>query len=132
MNDTLAPSPATAPPSPLASRFRGYLPVVVDVETGGFDWNRHALLELAAVPLDLDADGALVLGEAASVHVVPAPGLEIDPQSLEVTGIDLDHPFRFAKSERDALDHVFASVRAAVKKHGCQRAILVGTTRTST
>jgi ribonuclease T len=46
----------------MAERFRGYLPVVVDVETGGFDWNRHALLELAAIPIELDADGRLVPG----------------------------------------------------------------------
>jgi ribonuclease T len=98
----------------------------VDVETGGFDWNRHALLEIAVVPIDVDEGGALVLDTPASAHVVPAPGTQIDPQSLEVTGIDLDHPFRFAKPEREALDHVFATVRAAVKKHACQRAILVG------
>lgn len=124
MNDASTQKPASS--SPMARRFRGYLPVVVDVETGGFDWNKHALLEIAAVPLDLDDDGQLILGETSSAHVEPAPGLLIDPQSLEVTGIDLDHPFRFAKSERDALDHIFAPVRAAVKKHDCQRAILVG------
>ncbi len=112
--------------TPMSHRFRGYLPVVVDVETGGFDWNRHALLELAAVPLELDENGLLVPGVTSSVHLHPAPGTEIDPKSLEVTGIDLGHPFRFAKHEKDALDHVFAPVRAAVKKHGCQRAILVG------
>ena len=111
---------------PMAERFRGYLPVVVDVETGGFDWNRHALLEIACVPLDLDDAGQLVLGETACAHLDPAPGTEIDPKSLEVTGIRLDHPFRFAKPERAALEHVFAPVRAAVKRHGCQRAILVG------
>jgi len=110
----------------LASRFRGFLPVVVDVETGGFDWNRHALLEIAAVPLDLDADGRLVPCATTSSHVVPAPGMEIDPKSLEVTGIIIDHPFRDAKNERQALEMVFAPVRAAMKKHGCQRAILVG------
>ncbi len=122
-----APQPATkSSPSPMAGRFRGYLPVVVDVETGGFDWNRHALLEIACVPLDLDETGQLVLGETACAHLDPAPGTEIDPKSLEVTGIRLDHPFRFAKPERAALEHVFAPVRAAVKKHGCQRAILVG------
>ena len=115
-----------APVSPMAKRFRGYLPVVVDVETGGFDWNRHALLEIAVVPIDLDEAGQFVLGETASAHLHPAPGTEIDPKSLEVTGIRLDHPFRLAKQEKEALDHVFAPVRAAVRKHGCQRAILVG------
>jgi ribonuclease T len=110
----------------MCERFRGYLPVVVDVETGGFDWTRHALLEIAAIPIDLDADGHFVLGDTVSAHVVPAPGTEIDPKSLEVTGIIIDHPFRMAKHEKEALDHVFAAVRAAVRKHGCQRAILVG------
>lgn len=123
MNET-----ATAPVrhKKMFERFRGYLPVVVDVETGGFDWNRHALLEIAVQPVDLDEDGLLVPGEMASAHLVPAPGTEIDPKSLQITGIDLDHPFRLAKEERDALDHVFATVRTAVRKHECQRAILVG------
>ncbi|MEO6169944.1 MAG: ribonuclease T [Lysobacter sp.] len=121
------PGSATEPAiSPLATRFRGFLPVVVDVETGGFDWNRNALLEIAVLPLDVDENGLLVLGKTASAHVVPAPGLEIDPKSLEITGIVLDHPFRFAKEERAALDHVFAPVREACRRHGCQRAILVG------
>ncbi len=110
----------------MCERFRGYLPVVVDVETGGFDWNKHALLEIAVIPIDLDEQGAYVCGESANAHVVPAVGTLIDPKSLEVTGIILDHPFRMAKPEREALDHVFATVRAAIKKHGCQRAILVG------
>ena len=117
----------TVPPlRRMCERFRGYLPLVVDVETGGFDWTRHALLEIAAIPIDLDADGHFVLGDTVSAHVVPAPGTEIDPKSLEVTGIIIDHPFRMAKQEKEALDHVFAAVRAAVRRHGCQRAILVG------
>ena len=123
----MTPADETPPPfRRMAERFRGYLPVVVDVETGGFDWNRHALLELAAVPIDLDEQGRYVPGEIASAHFIPAPGTEIDPKSLEITGIDIDHPFRLAKPEKEALDHVFAAVRAAVRKHGCQRAILVG------
>src|SRR3546814_4423623 len=122
------PQPSTASPtvSPLATRFRGFLPVVVDVETGGFDWNRCALLEIAVQPIDIDENGLLFPGATTNAHVVPAPGLEIDPKSLEITGIKLDHPFRLAKKERSAPDHVFAPVRAACKKHGCQRAILVG------
>lgn len=131
MNNAAPPTPASGSTdipaaSPLATRFRGFLPVVVDVETGGFDWNRHALLEIAVLPLEVDENGLLMLGKTASAHVEPAPGLDIDPKSLEITGIVLDHPFRFAKEERAALDHVFAPVRAACRKHGCQRAILVG------
>ena len=125
------PSPAAetlAPRDPLrmAGRFRGYLPVVVDVETGGFDWNRHALLEIAVVPLDIDDNGLIVRGATTGAHVVPAPGTEICPKSLEVTGIIIDHPFRGALAERAALESVFAPVREACKRHGCQRAILVG------
>jgi len=122
---------ATAPAGPqdplrMAKRFRGFLPVVVDVETGGFDWNRHALLEIAVVPLDFDRHGQIVRGATTSAHVVPAPGTQIDPKSLEITGIILDHPFRDAQAERPALESVFAPVREACKRHGCQRAILVG------
>ncbi|WP_066094843.1 ribonuclease T [Xanthomonas massiliensis] len=126
MSDTLSPEAPAAPNPLMARRFRGYLPVVVDVETGGFDCSRHALLEIAAVPVEMDAQGLLYPGQTHAAHVIPAEGLEIDPKSLEVTGIVLDHPFRLAKPEREALDHIFAPVRAAVKKYGCQRAILVG------
>jgi ribonuclease T len=126
MNQTADPSATTADFTPMAQRFRGFLPVVVDVETGGFDWNRHALLEIAAIPLDMDENGLLLPGQTSCAHVVPAEGTDIDPKSLEVTGIVLDHPFRLAKPEREALEHVFAPVRAALKKYNCQRAILVG------
>lgn len=119
-----SPAPAGAPA--MASRFRGFLPVVVDVETGGFDASRHALLEIAAVPIEMDDEGFLFPGETVSVHVEPAPGLEIDPKSLAVTGIRLDHPFRDAQPEKLALDRIFTPVRAAAKRNGCQRAILVG------
>jgi ribonuclease T len=110
----------------MSQRFRGFLPVVVDVETGGFDCTRHALLEIAAVPIELDGDGYYVPGETVSAHVEPFEGSEIDPRSLEITGIRLDCALRGAIDERAALDHVFASVRAAAKRNGCQRAILVG------
>lgn len=117
---------AAAGAPPMASRFRGFLPVVVDVETGGFEASRHALLEIAAVPIEMDTEGFLYPGETVSVHVEPALGLEIDPKSLEITGIQLDHPFRDAQPERLALDRIFIPVRAAAKRNGCQRAILVG------
>lgn len=110
----------------MAERFRCFLPVVVDVETGGFDCNRHALLEIAAAPIEMDEAGWLSPGEIITTHVEPFAGSEIDPKSLEVTGIDIGHPFRDAKPERAALDHIFQGVRQAMRKAGCQRAILVG------
>lgn len=110
----------------MADRFRGFLPVVVDVETGGFDCTRHALLEIAAMPILMDEHGRLLPGAMASSHVMPFEGSEIDPKSLEVTGIDVHHPFRDAVPERQALDRIFIPVRAAVRAAGCQRAILVG------
>jgi len=117
---------SSLPPPRMAGRFRGFLPVVVDVETGGFDWQRHALLEIAAVPIVFDADGRLAPGETVTTHVDPFPGAELDPKSMEITGIDVGHPFRDAKPEREALDHVFRPIRAAARAAGCQRAILVG------
>ncbi|TPG10296.1 ribonuclease T [Rhodanobacter glycinis] len=117
-------SNSTAPR--MAERFRGFLPVVVDVETGGFDAVHDALLEIAAIPLAIGADGFLYLRPTVSTHVEPFPGANLDPRSLEITGIDPANPLRGALAERLALDHIFHVVREAVREAGCQRAILVG------
>ena len=119
---TAAPLSRTA----LAERFRGFLPVIVDVETGGFDANRHALLEIAAQPVTIDEDGWLLPGELVSTHVIPHEGGELDPRSLAVNGIDPHHPLRAARHERAALDFICKPIRTAIQAHGCQRAILVG------
>ncbi|MDR6641592.1 ribonuclease T [Luteibacter sp. 1214] len=110
----------------MAARFRGFLPVIVDVETGGFDSERDALLEIAVVAVTMEPSGLLVPQPAVAANVEPFPGANIDPRSLEITGIDPDHPFRGALPERQALDHVFNAVREAVKASECQRAVLVG------
>lgn len=110
----------------MAERFRGFLPVIVDVETGGFDAERDALLEIAAVVLHMTPEGYLQPTPAVSAHVHPFPGANIDPRSLEITGIDPDNPLRGALDERLALDHVFKPIRDAMRDMDCQRAILVG------
>lgn len=109
----------------MADRFRGFLPVVVDVETGGFNARTDALLEIAAVFLVFDA-GKLKRGETHRYHVKPFPGSHMDPASLAVNGIDPDHPLRPAIDERDALQRLFREVRREVRDSQCQRAILVG------
>lgn len=107
-------------------RFRGFLPVVVDVETGGFDCRRHALLEVAAIIPRMDEDGWLHAGAAVSTHVVPFAGAELNPKAMEINGIIVDSPLRAARTEPDALKHIFQPIRAALRETGCQRAILVG------
>lgn len=118
-------TPLTSP-ARMAERFRGFLPVVVDVETGGFDAEHDALLEIAAVTVTMDAGGYLRPHQTISTHVEPFPGANIDPRSLEITGIDPYNPLRGALTERLALDHIFQAVRQAVRDADCQRAILVG------
>jgi len=113
-------------PARLATRFRGFLPVVVDVETAGFNAKRDALLEIAAVILDFDEQGQLRPCETHACHVEPFQGANLDEKSLQFTGIDPYHPFRFAKPEDEALRLIFKPVRRAVKDSACTRAILVG------
>lgn len=110
----------------IGSRFRGFLPVVVDVETGGFNPQTDALLEIAAVLLDVDGDGRWHLAKTHACHVQPFPGANLEPSALEFNRIDPDHPLRFAVTEREALKTIFDPVRAAVKAAGCTRAVLVG------
>ncbi len=110
----------------ISDRFRGFLPVVVDVETGGFNCRTDALLEIAAVLVEANGDGTLTRGETIRYHVKPFEGANLESASLAVNGIDPDHPLRPAIDEKEALQNVFREVRRAVREAGCTRAILVG------
>lgn len=111
---------------PLASRFRGFYPVVVDVETGGFNSRTDALLEIAAVTLTMDDNGLLVIDKTFDYQVEPFEGANLDPAALEFTGIDPHHPFREAQPEEMVIADLFRSIRQQVKAHDCTRAVLVG------
>ncbi len=110
----------------IAKRFRGFLPVVVDVETAGFNDQTDALLEIAAVTLSMDEAGNLSLAETLHCHVEPFEGANLDPKALAFNGIDPSHPFRDALSEKQALKKIFTPIRHAVKESSCNRAVLVG------
>ncbi|MEN8169575.1 MAG: ribonuclease T [Pseudomonadota bacterium] len=110
----------------IANRFRGFLPVVVDVETAGFNAETDALLEIAAVTVRMDDDGRLRRSQTVACHVEPFPGANLEQRALDFTGIDPYNPFRMAKKEKEALEHIFAPIREEVKAQGCTRAILVG------
>lgn len=109
----------------IAHRFRGYLPVIIDVETGGFNPHTDALLEIAAVIPRMDELGRLYPNETHHHHVHPFEGANLDPNALEFNGIDPYHPFRFAISEKEALQGIFKAVRQAMKESACTRAIVV-------
>lgn len=111
---------------PMGQRFRGYLPVVVDVESGGFNAQTDALLEIAAIILGLDENGLLQPGESFSMHVVPFEGANLEPDSLAINGIDPWHPLRIAWPEHEALARLFKPIREAIRENACSRAILVG------
>jgi ribonuclease T len=109
----------------IAERFRGFLPVVVDVECGGFNAQTDAILEIAAVTLDFVGD-QLQRKETHFYRVVPFPGANIEEAALKFTGINPYHPLRIAYPEAEVFRDLFAKLRAAMKAANCKRAILVG------
>ncbi|OGO95447.1 MAG: ribonuclease T [Coxiella sp. RIFCSPHIGHO2_12_FULL_44_14] len=110
----------------IRSRFGHYLPVVIDVETAGVHPLHNALLEIAAVLVEINEHNQLVRGETFSCHVLPFEGAHLDPAALAVNKIDPYHPFRFAVEEEKALAELYEFVNAAVKRQRCRRAVLVG------
>lgn len=110
----------------IKNRFRGFLPVVVDVETGGFNAATDALLEIAACLIEMDEGGRLAPGDMISRHVEPFEGANLEPAALEFNGIRPDHPLRLAVPEGDALRDIFQPIRRRLRETGCKRAILVG------
>ena len=110
---------------PISDRFRGFLPVVVDVETGGFNSDTDALLEIAAVTLTMDDDGILMPDETICHSVFPFDGANIEQAALDITGIDPNDPYRMALDEEEALKSVFQPIRNAIKEAHCNRAVMV-------
>lgn len=110
----------------LANRFRTYLPVVVDIETGGFNAQTDAILEISAVILGMDEQGILGIEQTYFHRIIPFEGLNIEESALKFTGIDPYHPLRIARPEREVIQAMFTMVRDALKANHCKRAILVG------
>ncbi len=109
----------------LKDRFRGYYPVVIDVETAGFNPKTDALLEMAATTLKMDQDGWLSIDQTIHFHVEPFEGANIEKAAIEFNGIDPFNPLRGAVSEHDALHETFKIIRKGMKAEDCNRAIVV-------
>ncbi|HSW69491.1 MAG TPA: ribonuclease T [Gammaproteobacteria bacterium] len=110
----------------IAARFRGLLPVIIDLETSGLNPATDALLEVGMVTLKFDSDNRLQPDEAYFYAVEPFIGARLDPESLAITGIDPMQPLRFAIPEQQVLHRIFMRINVLLKETGCHRAVLVG------
>ncbi|MFD1382362.1 ribonuclease T [Rhodanobacter aciditrophus] len=110
----------------IKDRFRGFLPVVIDVETAGFNAKTDALLEFAASILRMDENGELYIHETIEFKVKPFEGANLEKEALDFTGIDPFAPDRDDMVEKEAINQMFTKVRKELKSTGCKRAILVG------
>lgn len=109
----------------LSTRFRGYFPVVIDVETAGFNAGTDALLELAAVTLKMDAQGVLHPDQTYHTHVTPFEGANLEPAALEFNGIDPTCALRGDIAETEAMKGLCKMIRKAQKAANCQRSVIV-------
>ena len=112
--------------TPIAQRFRGFLPVIVDVETAGFNAQTDALLEMAAVTIKMNEQGELERDQTIDFHITPFEGANIEQAALDFTGIDLENRSEPAVPELFAMTEIFQSIRKKIKDNGCNRAVLVG------
>jgi ribonuclease T len=110
----------------VGNRFRGFLPVVVDVETAGFDAQHDALLEIAAIEITYNDAGLLTPHATHHFHIQPFEGANLDPAALKFLNMDPYHPFRLAVDEKIALTSLFDALHKTIARERCQRAILVG------
>jgi ribonuclease T len=109
----------------LAKRFRGFYPVIIDIETSGLSAQTDAILEIAAIFPAMDDQGYLCCADKIHFNVHPFEGANLDPKALEFTGIDPFNPLRGAVDERDALTDIFKLVRKYQKQNDCSRSIIV-------
>ncbi len=110
----------------VTKRFRGFLPVVVDVETAGFNSATDALLEIAAIFLDYSPEIGWHTKRSVSHHVEPFLGANLEQSALDFNHIDPYHPFRRAVEEEVAMTNIFETVFDELQNFNCTRAILVG------
>jgi ribonuclease T len=118
-------SQSEAPTTLFAKRFRGFFPVVIDIETAGFNKNTDALLEIAVSLLKMDAEGVLSIDKTLHFHVEPFEGANIEQSAIEFNGIDPFSPLRGAEKEDSVMKEICKAVRKAQKEAGCQRSVVV-------
>ena len=108
------------------TRFRGYLPVIIDVETGGFDSRTDGLLEISAVIPKMNTAGLLEIDITVTHQLRPFQGANISPEALKFNQINMEDLLQHGISEKQGLQDMFKHIREKIKENGCTRAILTG------
>jgi ribonuclease T len=109
----------------LKDRFRGYFPVVIDVETAGFNAKTDALLEIAAVTVRMDESGYIHPDKTFHYHVDPFEGANLEKAALDFNGIDPYCALRGAVKESEAIKGLCKDIRKLQKEADCQRSVVV-------
>ncbi|QCI21503.1 ribonuclease T [Buchnera aphidicola (Hyadaphis tataricae)] len=109
----------------LSDRFRTFYPVVVDIETAGFNAKTDALLEIAIITLKMDALGWLHKEETLHFHIQPFKGSVINSDAIAFNKIDPFNPLRGAISEEVAINSILDLVNKGMKIQGCTKSIVV-------
>ncbi|MFT5097210.1 MAG: ribonuclease T [Psychrobacter okhotskensis] len=124
----VVPDNDTQTPMSLRDRFRKFMPVVVDVETAGFNSQTDALLEIACIPILLNEHGVFYPGDAFNAHIEPFEGANLEPSALAFTGIDPNNPMRkaIAEDEKTALRRIFKGLKEVRRAEDCRQCVLVG------
>jgi ribonuclease T len=109
----------------LKERFRGFYPVVIDVETAGFNKETDALLEIAAITLKMNDEGELVKDQTFQYNVQPFEGANIEKAAIEFNGIDPFNPLREAVTEQEMVKDLCKHIRKGQKAAECTRSVIV-------
>ncbi|WP_428994311.1 ribonuclease T [Buchnera aphidicola] len=109
----------------LNKRFRSFYPVVIDIETAGFNYNTDALLEIAAITLKMDESGWLKKEKTFHYHIKPFIGSVLNETSIKFNKIDPFNPLRGAISEKNALINILKEVKKKIKLEKCKKGIIV-------
>ncbi|QJC33603.1 ribonuclease T [Enterobacteriaceae endosymbiont of Donacia provostii] len=108
----------------LSFRFRGFYPVVIDIETSGFNPKYNAILEISLITLKMD-NGWLKKNETLHFHVIPFKGSSISQDALDFNGINIYTPLRGAISEVEVLKIIFKKIKNDLKINKCKKAVIV-------
>ena len=110
--------------SEINQRFRRFLPVVIDIETGGLDYRTAPILEIALYFLKME-NAELQLDDYIHFHIKPFTGSQAEEKSIEFIGYESEK-IPHMEEEHTAFSSICESVKKRIIKENCVRAILVG------